>query len=466
MLEENSKTWWLYSAIFFFVFVHLLYMNTPFVNLEWLYKVGTNYFLSQDIALQKEFFFHQANPITYSFVSSFFVYLFGDSYLNYRIAALIGGALVLISLSKEKNVFLILMVALNPLFWIYSGRAYSELLSIGLMFLALDLKGKGVLRGALGGFAASVKYHSFLFTGPYWGLKWLQSAWVNKKLNLKDPNFIALVISTIILFGFLLINLGLYDIWVIPDKFKTIYSLKPNINLSGFINNFFGYGFYISAMFFITIPYVIQHSKLKSHVIAIFLSLALAFWNQDTGEMNFGLLDSLLGKEFILLIKVIGFWNFLLCLELFWKNKQSRLIVSSILIFILILSSTRPTQRYLLYIIPFWALLIVHSKVHLQAFFKWGYILTISFLTFFSTIYQVSTANASKEVVSWSQNKGMRINTYVIYAHVGDAENHTLDSDVLVVLNKGPNQEELHKVPVKIMGFTLREYIVVRENEK
>ena len=60
----------------------------------------------------------------------------------------------------------------------------------------------------------------------------------------------------------------------------------------------------------------------------------------------------------------------------------------------------------------------------------------------------------------------MQIHTYEIYTHVGDAENHTLDSDVLVVLNKGQNQEELHKVPVKIMGFTLREYIVVRKNEK
>ena len=38
--------------------------------------------------------------------------------------------------------------------------------------------------------------------------------------------------------------------------------------------------------------------------------------------------------------------------------------------------------------------------------------------------------------------------------------------NVLVVLNKGQNQEELHKVPVKIMGFTLRDYIVVRKNEK
>jgi len=466
MLEENRKTWWLYSTIFLFVFVHLLYMNTPFVNFEWVYKVGTNYFLSHDIALQKEFFFHQANPITYSFVSSFFVYLFGDSYINYRIAALIGGTLILISLSKEKNIFLILMVALNPIFWIYSGRAYAELLSVGLMFLALDINGKGYLRGVLGGFAAAVKYHSFLFTGPYWGLKWLQSAWFKKSLNLKDFNFIALVTSIIVFIGFLLVNLGFYDIWVIPDKFKTTYSVNPSLNLSGFINNFFGYGFYISALFFITIPYVIKHSKLKSHLIAIFLSLALAFWNQDTGEMNFGLLDSLLGTEFILLIKVIGFWNFLLCLELFWKNKKSRLIVSTILIFLLILSSTRPAQRYLLYIIPFWALLIVYSKVHLHAFYRWGYILTISVLTLFSTLYQVSTANASKEVISWSQNKNMQIDTYEIYAHVGDAENHTVDSDFIVVLNKGQNQEELHKVPVKIMGFTLTEYIVVRKNEK
>ena len=172
MTEINNKRF-IHLIILTFFFGHLLYLDTPFVNLEWVYKAGTQYYTTWDATFLNIYLSNQANPITYSFFSSIFVSLFGDNYINYRLLALFGGCLILISYIKYNSPFLLLMIALNPLVWVYSGRAYSELLSVGLLVLAIELHKSGYIKGIIGGVSASVKYHSILFAAPYWGLTWL-----------------------------------------------------------------------------------------------------------------------------------------------------------------------------------------------------------------------------------------------------------------------------------------------------
>ena len=104
-----------------------------------------------------------------------------DQYFIYRIPALLGGTLLLVILSGYKNPWLILIVGLNPLIWIYSGRAYSELLSVGLLVLAFKIR-FNYLDSLIVTFSAMIKFHSLPFLIIYNSLNWIFS---NLRENIK-----------------------------------------------------------------------------------------------------------------------------------------------------------------------------------------------------------------------------------------------------------------------------------------
>ena len=53
----------LFSIIFAFIGLHLAYINTPFVNFEWAYRIGSQYFLTHDSELLEQYILNQANPL-------------------------------------------------------------------------------------------------------------------------------------------------------------------------------------------------------------------------------------------------------------------------------------------------------------------------------------------------------------------------------------------------------------------
>ncbi len=117
MIRKIKKFYYTFndqSISFIFILLilifHLLYINTPFVNYEWAYRAGTQSIVKTDYNLLKLFFYNQANPISYSFLSCLPLLLFGDYYATYRIFSLIGCSLLLISLLSHRKPFLIVIV--------------------------------------------------------------------------------------------------------------------------------------------------------------------------------------------------------------------------------------------------------------------------------------------------------------------------------------------------------------------
>ena len=126
-----------FFLILIFTVLHIAYIDTPFVNLEWVYRQGTEYFLKSDNDALEKYFFYQANPLTYSFLTSKLVeWTEFNQFAVYRIPALVGGILLLTTLSRYHNPWLVLIVGLNPMIWIYAGRSYSELLAVDCMSIA------------------------------------------------------------------------------------------------------------------------------------------------------------------------------------------------------------------------------------------------------------------------------------------------------------------------------------------
>ena len=100
-----------------------------------------------------------------------------NQFAVYRIPALVGGILLLTTLSRYHNPWLVIIVGLNPLIWIYAGRSYSELLAVGLMSLAFTTRHSTFMAGPIASFAGVVKYHVLPFILINISLNWLIENW-------------------------------------------------------------------------------------------------------------------------------------------------------------------------------------------------------------------------------------------------------------------------------------------------
>jgi hypothetical protein len=331
------------------------------------------------------------------------------------------------------------------------------MISVGIMMLALETSRNGFFKGILGAFAAVIKYHSIVILGSYWGLRWFNNLIKNKTKAWKDKNFLAGAVSICGLIAFFLIYYQEFGIWIVPDKFKLMLPFSY-LNAT---NNFFSYGFYIAGMFFLTIPYLLLNTPWRWQLAVIMISIPLAILNQNKGEMDFGSFNQLLGEDIILLIKIIGFWNFILCCKIFWNDDKSRIILLTVLLYMVLLSMTRPAQRYLIFVIPFWAIMIC-LRLEIHRVVQVGYVLILCGLNLFATLYQIQNARASAEIAAWSQSKDIQINSAVIYPHVGIFSHHDPKSKITVTMSPQPKEKILFSRAVKIFNYPLREYFVVQ----
>ena len=176
--------------------------------------------------------------------------------------------------------------------------------------------------------------------------------------------------------------------------------------------------------------------------------------------MDFGSFQQLLGSELILLIKIVGFWNFLLCCQIFWKNEKSRILLLTILGYMILLSLSFPANRYLIFVVPFWAILVC-QHISLSRIFWWGYVAVLGGLNLFATLYQVSNASASSNMANWAIKNDVRINLGgVLHSHVGDFSHYDPNSHLVVSLAGAQIGRILHEEPVHVMGFPIRSYVL------
>ena len=203
-----------------------------------------------------------------------------------------------------------------------------------------------------------------------------------------------------------------------------------------------------------------RNINLNWHFIAILISFPLGILNQNLGEMDFGSFNQFFGDEIIIFLKIVGFWNFLLCCKIFWAHKKSRALLITVLIYILILSLTRPAQRYLIFVIPFWAIMICFCfKIH--RLIQSGFVLILCMLNIFATLYQVQNSRAARDIVTWSQKKDIKINSGIIFPHVGIFSHHDDNSKISVTMEPKRNEKIIYSSAVKIFDHHLREYFVV-----
>jgi len=113
---------------------------------------------------------------------------------------------------------------------------------------------------------------------------------------------------------------------------------------------------------------------------------------------------------------------------------------------------TKPAQRYLIFVIPFWAIMIC-LRLEIHRVVQVGYVLILCGLNLFATLYQIQNARASSEIAAWSQSKDIQINSAVIYPHVGIFSHHDPKSKISVKMNPQPNEKILFSSVVNVFSY-------------
>ena len=132
----------------------------------------------------------------------------------------------------------------------------------------------------------------------------------------------------------------------------------------------------------------------------------------------------------------------------------------TILGYIILLSLTRPVNRYLIFVIPFWAILIC-QHISLSRLYWWGYVSILAGLNLFATLYQISNATASANMAEWAVQKNVRVNLGgIVRAHVGDFSHYDANSNLVVSLAGNHSGEILHEEPVMVFGLPIRSYVL------
>ncbi|MDE0821664.1 MAG: hypothetical protein OSA95_11115, partial [Opitutales bacterium] len=105
------------------------------------------------------------------------------------------------------------------------------------------------------------------------------------------------------------------------------------------------------------------------------------------------------------------------------------------------------------------------SHIRLHRLFWWGFVISLCGLNGFTSLYQVSNAQASADIARWSVQNNLYIDAGVIHSHVGEYLHQDAKSELIVRLTPKANEKILFQKPVKVLGHTIRNYIVVQTHQ-
>ena len=415
--------------------LHLITINTGPINLEFTFSDAANYFISNDQYLLKQYFHYEANTLALPFAASIFsskYYLF-DGLLTIRFINIF--CLFLLSygvyhLCNYYNIIhkseILLLILLNPLIWTFSERATSDFspMALGVFSVALILNSKKYLTLLIGsimlGFSILLKYHALIYLVIIYFL--FKDKDKYQLFNYKKYSFVASIsISFFILYNILVYTK--FGFWLTPPEFQ----VKHGFLLSSFFSNLIAYsGFIFIAtfpLFFCNLNYI---TYLKNNIriitiLLIILSILCFFYFTINGEVDFGPLNTIFNDRFrSFLFVIFGFFGFIFYFQS-PKNNPFNLLKFSIFIILVLFSLTRPSQRYLILIIPFFILFLPQSS-----FSRRSLICFTLLLFFIINIYlecaRLTTAKSSFDMVLKIQSLGLLdfTNPGVIEGHYGN----------------------------------------------
>lgn len=373
----------------FFALGHIPFMFAPYVNLESWYA-GAAKLVCQGNFVEGAKYLETiiANPISSVIGIVPFYKLFGVSEFSTRLFSLICGILAIIVVyslgkrffSNKIAVLAALITALNPIFWLYSALVGSDIpflfiTSLAMLFFFIGLQTKffwyHVLSGIFLGFAFLFKFNAMAFI-PVIFLCLLFSP---SKQHLKTSFLTLFMLYMLLIAGivspllwWINANLGHF---LSSDYNQAVYLADNSwwimivMRLANCWGNLLWIGIYTGPLLFFVYLVFLRKLGLKRgiafsvllYVLCLFFVPLIDGFSYLT-EVNAGWLEYICNKQALLFIKAFfSFGGLLTCLGLFlWgiepKNQNRKYLMIWFFTILLLHSFIRPTQRYLLFILP------------------------------------------------------------------------------------------------------------------
>ncbi len=501
MTRTSSQIRSTFLVILVVTLLHLSLIWLPGINLEWVFADGTKYFESHDPLLLKHYFLLQANTLGMPLLASFFhrILPFLDQNAVLRLLSASSFLLLGYSLLKLYSLLeltynpalLLAVVFLNPLIWTFGGRGTADLFPAALTLFTITLfwqAGSSRLRLAIAiaayGIAITLKYHAVLLV-PLIGLEALTRPGANlRKASLHYILSVALML--VIPMAYIIIAKELYGFWLLPPAFRLMHGI--NLNPYNIVMNMIAYAGYLSLLL---VPYslfaVWERIKAPGKALAtlvITIAIVVAgFYGVRLGEeMRFGPLDAYIDPRIYSGALLVFAAIFVLLLKDILHNTTTPFarrymlcIVLGILMFIAILSLTRPAQRYLLFVLPL-AYFFVMSSNRSGKFITGTTIFVYGMLGLFITLSQLASGTVAQKMVHEITARGLLDDTEA-GALMGNAGNLFPDQVIgaaqrhfTVIARSSPKAictVESHPAPLvhKVLSLVRYEDVPVRHDD-
>ncbi|WP_374089062.1 hypothetical protein [Methylomicrobium lacus] len=439
--------------------VHLLLILLPPVNFEFAFVDAARYFSSHDQVLLDQYFTYQANTLGMPYLAWILSEILPAMNMLSVIRLLSVAGIVLFGygilnicrhMGRQDNAIILLLILLNPLVWIFSARGTADFLpaAVGVFAISLALGAnptrlRTLVSGILLGFAAILKYHALCLSVFLIALLWSrrQERWV----LLSSFAVIAIAIAAVA--AYMITAHAHFGFWVTPPKFQSVH----HVAMAGIISNFISYaGFLVilSGPLSLVVPearqYLVKFWKFLLPVL-IFLFLAGMSMLQTNGEMNFGPLDRWISKRMasgIFLLLGLGLLSPILLQfsERDQTGKLKKCLGLAVILTLLVFSLSRPAQRYLLLVLPFFVLALPIGAFRLRSIFIGTIALYIAINAFIS-YSQWCTGTAAEQMAAAIERAGLleASKAGAIKAHVGNRFYQAKPKNLLYVVVPGNN---------------------------
>ena len=370
--DQRRLGGWLIAAA---LLLHLPLIFLPAVSLEFTFAGAADYFKSGDPALLQQFFDYQANSLGMPLLGRLAEYVLPTQNMLVILRLISACSIVLLGfgtlrmakfLGRKDLVWILLLLLANPLVWTYSARATADFFPAALAFYAVSIlvsseasRRQTIAAVLLFSLSVLLKYHALAL-----GLFVMAAAMSSRpdRRVLHAGIWAGLTASTALALYGAVIS-ARYGFWLTPPKFQSFHGWRA----TGLLNNmalYCGYLVLLCLPFSLLLPragVLFRRHSVAAMTLATGLFAVGYFLLGDTGELNFGPLDGRVSPAIVngiflvigcgvaapILLQPVGESTF----------ARRRKFFGLALIGVLVaLSLSRPAQRYLLFVIPFFLL--------------------------------------------------------------------------------------------------------------
>jgi hypothetical protein len=430
---------------------HLVYLGAPPVNMEFSFIEAGKYFSTGDPLQLAQYFHYEANTLGFPWLVFAIHWLLPGvpieqipRLVSIASVPLLAAALLRINrqLGDRINPYLLLLVALlNPLEWTFAGRGTADFIPAALGIFALSLFWNGdrqdrsgvwrrLLASAILGIAAVIKYHAVLLLAgvivetafrrrTQYGkilLEWTVSA---------GP-------AVIIVAAYVLLIRKLYGFWLTPPEFQNVHRLDW-ADATNNLSSYAGFLILLTIPFSLALPWrwlAQSRTRLGTAVLIVIAAFLFGFFFvPDNFEINLGPLDPYIGKH--LLNGALAVLSIVLALHFAFGLERRGMrgtelariagLAAAILFFIVALSFSRPSQRYLLFVVPLFYFFLLPPLRYPRPMWAFALVMSIM-LDIYIVLNQIASGVAAIRMTDRIAALGLMSQTFapVLDPHVGE----------------------------------------------